>query len=73
MDPCLMTRGVLHGVPCMYEVIVELYRIIGNIINMIEIQYMGGSREFKGFHGTSDRPLTSLDKLLKILLNSRLA
>jgi len=29
---------------------------------MIEIQYRGGSRDFKGFHGllASDRPMTSL-------------
>jgi len=25
MGPCLITRGVLHGVPSVYEVIVELY------------------------------------------------
>jgi len=51
-----------------------LLAIFGNtiIMIMIEIQYRDGSREFKGFHEpsflpSSDRPLTLLDKLLKIL------
>jgi len=39
---------------------------------MIETQYRVDPGEFKGFHGTpplaSDRPLISLDKLLKVLL-----
>jgi len=42
---------------------------------MIEIQYRGDPGEFKGFRVTplfaSDRPLTSLDNLLKMLLKFR--
>jgi len=38
MDPRLITRGVLHGVPCVCEVIVELYRTCSSDYCLVSVR-----------------------------------
>jgi len=65
MDPCLITRGVLHGVPCVYEVIVELYRIY---IHADVAQCKHEGRFIK--HNQNCKRMVGLEKLVSLPIST---